>query len=309
MTSPNLKLYRADTLVEIGTEGNLIDFGLCNAGETTELPYQLLLYNDYGGSLNSDDALDIESQILQMNVIQSYVSNGNPSQSFTMSVLPLVEDEEEVTVNDIKWTKVASFVGYGSNDEIYTLNYTTGVLTFGNGVTGKIPPNTQIIKCNYVPDTNVYGKEIYDLLQIKIRSSGVVQNSVSVSSELATKQDNTHVIVFHAPTILTVVGVWDNVGKTGTNYYTGGSFNADTGVITLGSSMSASTPYVEYTYGIKDDDETAYTAIGKETTHIFENKIPSNNAKQLYLNVTLLSNASTEGGVYIQIRLRIFYSF
>lgn len=309
MTSPNLKLYRADTLVEIGTEGNSIDFGLCNAGETIELPYQLLLYNDYGGVLGSNDALAIKSQLLQMNVIQSYVSDGNPNQSFTMAVLPIVEDSEEVTVDDVKWTKVDSFIGYGSTDEIYTLNYTTGALTFGNGVTGKIPPTSDSIKCNYVPDTNIYGKEIYELLQIKIRSSGVVQTTVSILSELATKQDNTHVLVVHAPTILSVVGVWDNVGKTGTNYYTSGSFNADTGVITLGSSMSASTPYVEYTYGIKDDDETTYTQIGKEATHTFENKIPSNNAKQLYLNVTLPFNASTEGGVYIQVRLRISYSF
>lgn len=308
MTSPNLKLYRADTLAEIGIDSNPIEFGLCDAGETTELPYQLLLYNDYTGVLGSSDAFDIESQILQMNVIQSYTSTGLPAQTFTMSVLPLVADSEEVTVDDIKWVKVDSFIGYGSSDEVYTLNYTTGVLTFGNGITGKIPPTSTTIKCNYVPDTNVYGKEIYELLQIKIRSSGIVQNAISVSAELSTKQDNTHVIVFHAPMVLSVAGVWDNIGKTGTNYYTGGSFNSDTGVITLGTPITASTPYVQYTYGIKDDDETYYTAIGKEVTHLFENKIPSNNAKQLYLSVTVPSNASTEGGVYIQVRLRVRYS-
>ncbi|GAG24636.1 unnamed protein product, partial [marine sediment metagenome] len=46
---PNLEMYRSDNpAVEIGTEGNPIDLGLCNAGETTPLPYDILLYNDKG---------------------------------------------------------------------------------------------------------------------------------------------------------------------------------------------------------------------------------------------------------------------
>ena len=38
MAAPNIKLYRSDTLAEIGIAGNPIDLGLCNAGEETLLP-------------------------------------------------------------------------------------------------------------------------------------------------------------------------------------------------------------------------------------------------------------------------------
>lgn len=47
--------------------------------------------------------------------------------------------------------------------------------------------------------------------------------------------------------LLNVLGVWDNSVGTGTNYYTGGYFNADTGVITLGTPLPAAGPvYVTY---------------------------------------------------------------
>lgn len=50
-----------------------------------------------------------------------------------------------------------------------------------------------------------------------------------------------------APKLLNVVGVWDNPNGSGTNYYSGGSFDPATGVVTLGTSLAAaSTVYVTY---------------------------------------------------------------
>ncbi len=50
MPSPNLQMFRSDTpTVEVGTEAYPIDFGICYGGVATNLPYDILLYNDKGG--------------------------------------------------------------------------------------------------------------------------------------------------------------------------------------------------------------------------------------------------------------------
>jgi len=309
MALPNFKMFRSDTLAEVGTDINPIDLGLCLAGATTFLPYQILLYNDKDALVGSEDAKELELGLLQMNLIQSWISTGGVGQTFTLAATPLVVDSEEVTVNGIKWRRVDAFAGFGSGDEIYTLDYSTGVLTFGNGVNGKIPPTGNTIQINYVPDQNIYGKTVYENLWFQIKSSGVVQNTISITSELASKLDDSHINVVHFPSVVAVVGVWDNPAKTGTNYYTGGSFVPDTGAIILGTPITGSTPYVEYTYTIKDDSESAMSVIGRDNVHECANRVPKNNAKILFLSVTVPATASTEGGVFIRVRLRVYYSF
>ncbi len=56
--------------------------------------------------------------------------------------------------------------------------------------------------------------------------------------------DQTKVQVQFKP-IVSVTGVFVNPDGTGTNYYTGGSFNATTGVITLGTPLPAANPSLE----------------------------------------------------------------
>ena len=310
MTAPEIKMYRSDTLVEIGTSGNPIDFGFCDAGESTLLPYDIVLYNDKDGSEGSDDAKNIVVELLSMYVTQQWTSNGNPSQSFTMSYFPTSTTiEEEVTVNDIQWRKVTSFSGMGATDEVYTYDETTGVLTFGNGVSGKIPPNTETIKITYTPDLNVFGKTIYEDGWIYIRSDGVVENEIHISIEEGIKENNTYVSVLHFPWITEVVGVWDNIGKTGTNYYTGGSYDADTGRITLGTPLTTDTPYIEYKYKIKDDAEVAFTQLTGGVEKSCENPIPKTNAKRLQLKVEVPGDADTESGAYLKVFLRVKYTY
>jgi len=315
MANPSIKMYRSDTLVEVGTAGNPIDFGLCDAGEDTDLSYQVLLYNDKGDVLGSEDAKNIRIQLLKLYVVRDETSDGSASQTYTMAHIPVLEDSDfeiEVLVDDEEWSEVASFSGLGSDDEVFTFNYTTGVITFGNGSEGKIPPNGVTIQITYTPDLNTYGKDIYDNQWISVKSDGVVANEVHIGSstpEEATKIDNDNVQVLHYPKVTEVVGVWDNASKIGTNYYTGGSFDEDTGILTLGSSLCASTPYVEYKYEIKDDEESAYTLLGNDVTHTFDNRIPKDNAKKLYLRATVPSTADTEGGSYLKAIFRVLYQY
>ena len=312
MANPNLKLFKSTIPAEeIGTAGNPIDFGTCPAGQDTALSYDILLWNDKGAALGSDDAKAPEIELVRFSTSENWVSDGSASQTFTMSYIPVLDSiDVAVTVDGDAWTEVSSLAGMGPTDEIFTFNYVTGVLTFGDGVNGKIPPNTETIENTYTPDSNIFGKLIYDEQWISIKSSGVIQNEIHIGSgtpEESTKIDDDTIQVIHYPELSDVVGVWDNPGKSGTNYYTGGSYDSNTGRITLGTSLVADDAYTEYKYRIKDDAESAYTALGNGDKADLGNRIPQNNAKQLQLKVAVPATSSTEGGVNIKIQLRVYY--
>jgi hypothetical protein len=310
MADPELKMFRSDSpTTEIGTVGNPIDLGLCAAGAETQLPYDILLWNDKAGSLGSDDVTDIEIELLRLYVSQNWVSNGAVSQTFNTTYTPVTEDVVvEVTVDGTKWREVASFSGLGADDEVFTFNYTTGLLTFGNGTEGKIPANSLTIAITYTPDLNIFGKTIYSDRWLSIKSSGVIANVINISVEASTKIDNSTVQVLHYPKVNNVVGVWDNPAKTGTNYYTSGSFDENLGRLYLGTALGdGDNPYVEYGYVIKDDLETDYHELGPGATALLENRIPKNNAKRLQLKAIVPATAETEGGAYLKVVLRIYY--
>jgi len=314
MANPNIEMYRSDSpTTEIGTVASPIDFGLCDAGEDTTLSYDILLWNDKGAVLGSEDAKSISVELLRLYVTQEESSDGSVSQTFTVNYIPVLEDiEVEVTVDDVQWTEVSSLSGQSSTATVYTFDYTTGELVFGDGVNGAIPTNGADIDITYTPDLNTFGDAIYEQQWISIKSSGVVSNEIHIGSstpEESTKIDDDTVQVLHYPSITEVVGVWDNASKTGTNYYTSGSYDASLGKIYLGSSLSASTPYVEYKYQIKDDLQSSYSTLGLEERVTLTNRIPQNNAKRLQLKVTVPATAETEGGSYIKCVLRVYYSF
>ena len=73
--------------------------------------------------------------------------------------------------------------------------------------------------------------------------------TVTIRSNSITILDNALTAVSATPNI-TITGVFLTPALTGTNYFTGGSYNATTQAITLGTALSsATTPvYVQYTY-------------------------------------------------------------
>ena len=310
MSVPNIKMYRSDTLVEVGTLGNPIDFGLCNGGETTPLPYDLLIYNDKDGSQDSIDAKSIEMVLLRLYLVENWVSTGAASQSFVVSQIPVTDEAEEtVTVNGVQWTRVTSFASQGATATVYTFNYTTGTITFGNAVEGAIPPNTETIEIEYTPDLNVHGKEIFADKWISVKSDGVVENEVHIVLEEGTKEDDDYVNTLRSPFLTEVVGVWDNSSKTGVNFYLGGSYDADTGRITLGTPFTSATPYIEYKYKIKDEAEPNYIELGDSDIKTFSWPIPKTNAKRLQIIATVPDTADTEGGAYLKVFLRVRYVY
>lgn len=74
-------------------------------------------------------------------------SNGRPNQTFQLANYPVLPLDSGVTgiiaVDEgsgyVTWTEVEDFAGYGPNDMVYTLDHSSGLISFGDGITGKIP--------------------------------------------------------------------------------------------------------------------------------------------------------------------------
>lgn len=309
MSEPKLQMYRSDEPTEeIGISSNPIDFGFCKAGETTNLPYDILLWNDKGGVQNSEDATNLQVELLRFSLIEHRTGNGEPSQEFIMSYIPVVDEiAVKVNVDGAEWLEVRDFTGAEPTDKIFTFDYTAGKLVFGDGINGEIPSSDSDIEIIYVPDLNIFGKLIYSDKWIGIKSNGVIQNEISVELEQSTKVDNDTIQLLHYPQVTSVVGVWDNPEKSGINYYTNGSFDANLGTITLGTPFTSDIPYTEYTYQIKDEGEGAYTLLGAGIQKSFSYRLPRNNAKKLQLQIKVPATADPEGGAYIRCELKITY--
>lgn len=75
-------------------------------------------------------------------------SNGRPNQTFQLAnypILPLVAGVSGIIAVDagngyVTWTEVEDFAGYGATDQVYTLDHSTGLVSFGDGRNGAIPP-------------------------------------------------------------------------------------------------------------------------------------------------------------------------
>jgi len=308
MGVPLLQMFRGDTpTIEVGTELNPIDFGFCMAGVATPLAYEILLFNDKTGSGSSDDARFIGIELLRKIVTYSFVSTGVASQTHTMAVIPIIS--ATVTVDGIKWAKVTSLLDYGQYAQVYEFDYTTGVVLFGDDIHGEIPDASLVVNIDYTPDTNPYGKQVAEGGWLSFKSVGVIQSEITIDTELASKIDDTHAQVQHYSTITEVIGVWDNPGKTGTNYYTGGSFNADSGLITLGNTCTGADMYVEYNYMGKDDNQSGYTILSEGTLVLLDNPIPAKNAKKLYFKVDPPANTDPASGVVLKVILKIVYMY
>lgn len=315
---PDLKLFASTApSVEVGTADNPLVFTGVIAGEEFQHPDNpFQLFNDKGGGFESVDARDILFRILSLELVDELqgASDGLASQTFTVAFPPILEDDTLypliVTVGGIIYTRVNDFAGFGSADEIYTFNFATGLLTFGDGLTGKIPPFSQNITVTYSPNVVDFGSEVAEQDWFGVQSSGVINNPVTVDLERQASDTATTVTAVHTP-IVSVVGVFLNndPNRLGTNFFTGGSFDAQSGDITLGTALPSATEdvLIDYEYEIDDDAETTFSLIGQEITHQFENPLPSNNAKLLNLSITPPTNTSPTGILNIRFRIRVTF--
>lgn len=75
-------------------------------------------------------------------------SDGLPNQTFTLANVPVLPKDPSVpgiiAVNEsgngyVTWKEVPDFASSGPSDEVYTIDLSTGTVTFGDGIHGKIP--------------------------------------------------------------------------------------------------------------------------------------------------------------------------
>jgi predicted phage baseplate assembly protein len=92
------------------------------------------------------DTVSATNKVTETNELLG-ASNGRPSQTFQLAnypILPLPTGVEGIIAVDegngyVTWIEVEDFAGYGPTDPVYTLDHSTGLVTFGDGVNGKIP--------------------------------------------------------------------------------------------------------------------------------------------------------------------------
>jgi len=307
-----LKLFKeSDLSTEVGTAANPVDFSSVEAGTSFQHPDNaFVLFNDKGGTLQSVDAKEIVLSVLELNLVDELVgtSAGTASQTFTVAFPPVETlDTLTVKVNNVEWTRLDTFVGTGPTDEVYTFDFTLGQVTFGDGTQGKIPPGGNTITVSYTPDTILFGKETSEQLWLGVQSNGVIANTVTVDRERVAPLDIDTCVTLRSP-ITNVTGVFLNSdpNKLGTNFFTSGAFDANTGTITLGTSLpSVQDVLIDYTYQIEDDVEPTFVQIGRLTKSATLNPIPSNNGKKLNFIIIVPSSASPSSPQTIRFKLRV----
>ena len=260
----SLQLFKnSDLINEIGITTNPIIFSSAIAGQTTNHPDNpFLLYNDKDGIHDSVDAKSIQIEVLEMNIVDELVgiSNGTASQVFSLGYSPVISSDSKntvkVLVGIIEYTEVFTFSGVGNTETVYLVDYTNGTITFGNGVNGIIPPNGDNIYVTYTPGTTTFGIEARDDGWLYVQSTDVDRHdrTVLLSSEIAVS--TTQVQLHHIPIITTsgIQGIYlkTDPNRLGINYFTGGSYNSTTGVVTLGTALPGGTTdvLVDYKYTI-----------------------------------------------------------
>ena len=108
------------------------------------------------------------------------VSTGAPSQSFQVAYPP-VSGSPTIDVNGSPWNMVSSFTGAGSSAQDYTLDASTGTITFGDGTHGAIPPSGSVVTASYDSGPHDGFAQFYSAMKqanpsIQVCSSDTTQN-------------------------------------------------------------------------------------------------------------------------------------
>lgn len=112
-------------------------------------------------AITTNTAPAIAAQTVTNEVIGA--SNGMASQQFTLANAPVLPSTLVLTVDEglsggaTTWTQVADFYGSSGDDMVYTLDETTGTITFGDNHYGAIPLPNPANPTNIVATTYRYG--------------------------------------------------------------------------------------------------------------------------------------------------------
>jgi hypothetical protein len=134
----------------------------------------------------AEDEFDVAGELIG-------ISDGLPQQTFILSENQVVDSSVVVYVKTGSitkpWTRATHIADYGPQDTVFSVstdadNYV--YITFGDGVSGAIPPSTSVIKADYVVGGGVSGNIPTTTLDTIIKIPGLTDSQTSaVSSSLA----------------------------------------------------------------------------------------------------------------------------
>jgi hypothetical protein len=126
------------------------------------------------------------------------VSDGLPQQSFVLSENQVVDDSIVVYVRTGSitqpWTRATHIADYGPQDAVYSVtidadNYV--YITFGDGVSGAVPPSTSVIKVDYVVGGGVEGNIPTSILDSIIKIPGLTDSQTSAVASVISVENTT----------------------------------------------------------------------------------------------------------------------
>lgn len=185
MPAPNVEFYLSDDTATFSTLG----YSNMNAGSndnepTTATHFPLHAWNDKGGALGSSDMTGVTvttlRRLIELEALGT--SDGTQDQSFTLANIPNYADSQTIYASGVGWGEVPSLSGVGLGN-YYQINDTTGVVLFGDGTDGNIPPSGYPITGTYQPNTNLCGKEWVDDKWMKVRSIGIAGSGIVDDNE------------------------------------------------------------------------------------------------------------------------------
>jgi alpha-N-arabinofuranosidase len=111
------------------------------------------------------------------------VSTGGADQSFQVAYPPVVSGSATVMVGGTAWTSVSSLSTAGSSAENYTLDPSTGTITFGDDVHGAIPASGAVVTASYQSGPHDGFAQFYTAMKqanpaIQVCSSDTTQNFI-----------------------------------------------------------------------------------------------------------------------------------
>jgi hypothetical protein len=139
----------------------------------------------------ADDQFDVAGEIIG-------ISDGSPQQTFTLSENQVVDDSITVYVRTGSivqpWTRVAHIADFGPLDSVYSVsidadNYVD--ITFGDGVSGEIPPTTSVIKAEYTVGGGVIGNIPTSILDSIVKIPGLTDSQTSAVASVISVENTT----------------------------------------------------------------------------------------------------------------------
>ena len=139
----------------------------------------------------AEDEFDVAGEIIG-------ISDGSPQQAFPLSENQVVDDSITVYVRTGSviqpWTRAAHIADFGPQDSVYSVsidadNYV--YITFGDGVSGAIPPATSVIKAEYTVGGGVIGNIPTSILDSIVKIPGLTDSQTSAIASVISVENIT----------------------------------------------------------------------------------------------------------------------